>query len=400
MGNNFVLLLPGIVSVLKKSLPSNIITGALFSSLYQMNAASASTTISGLPFEGPVGGLRLALIDGQWVAFPRWSEREKATFELVVAGRITPANDVAIAMIEAGAGKNAWDLIYNGNGVKPDEKVVAEGIEAAKPFIRTLCDAINELKKKAAKPTKEFQLFPEYTDEFYKRVEELAAADLDPALVIADKIERQERVREIKEKVAQTLASEFEDMSDEEKDRELGNAFKALQRSIVRRRVLEKGERIDGRGLKDIRTLSAEETKDLTQLESIWYEGEVSAGEHYNWTRYYALNLHSVFYRGTVEFRCFNSTLHAGRAAAYVNLCLAMSAQAINQRSAVMQKTHSDNELFTFRVWLVRLGLNGSEFKDTRDHLLGNLDGDRAWRYDKDSYDVNKKKKKNREMER
>lgn len=135
-------------------------------------------------------------------------------------------------------------------------------------------------------------------------------------------------------------------------------------------------------------------------MESIWYEGEVSAGEHYNWTRYYALNLHSVFYRGTVEWRCFNSTLHAGRAAAYINLCLAMSAQAIAQRSTVMRKTHSDNELFTFRVWLVRLGLNGPEFKNTRDHLLANLDGDRAWRYDKDSYEVNKKKKKNREMER
>ena len=152
--------------------------------------------------------------------------------------------------------------------------------------------------------------------------------------------------------------------------------------------------------LQKARQLSAEETTDLTQLESIWYEGNVESGKHYNWTRYYALNLHSVFYRGTVEFRCFNSTLHAEQAAAYVNLCLAMSAQAINQRSAVMQKTHSDNELFTFRVWLVRLGLNGSEFKDTRDHLLANLDGDRAWRYDKDSYDVNKKKKKNREMER
>ena len=139
---------------------------------------------------------------------------------------------------------------------------------------------------------------------------------------------------------------------------------------------------------------------DLTQLERIWYEGDVSAGEHYNWTRYYALNLHSVFYRGTVEWRCFNSTLHAGRAAAYINLCLAMSAQAIAQRSTVMRKTHSDNELFTFRVWLVRLGLNGPEFKNTRDHLLANLDGDRAWRYDKDSYEVNKKKKKNREMER
>ena len=77
-----------------------------------------------------------------------------------------------------------------------------------------------------------------------------------------------------------------------------------------------------------------------------------------------------------------------------------MSAQAINQRSTVMRKTMSDNELFTFRVWLVRLGLNGEEFKNTRNHLLANLDGDRAWRYDKDSYEVNRKKKKSREMER
>ena len=83
-----------------------------------------------------------------------------------------------------------------------------------------------------------------------------------------------------------------------------------------------------------------------------------------------------------------------------MNFCRATSAQAINQRSTVMRKTMSDNELFTFRVWLVRLGLNGEEFKNTRNHLLANLDGDRAWRYDKDSYEVNKKKKKSREMER
>ena len=152
--------------------------------------------------------------------------------------------------------------------------------------------------------------------------------------------------------------------------------------------------------LRRARQLSANETKDLTQLESIWYEGDINTTEHYNWTRYYALNLHSVFYRGTIEWRCFNSTLHAGRAAAYINLCLAMSAQAISQRNTVMRKTQSDNELFTFRVWLVRLGLNGPEFKNTRDHLLANLDGDRAWRYDKDSYEVNKKKKKNRGTER
>lgn len=151
------------------------------------------------------------------------------------------------------------------------------------------------------------------------------------------------------------------------------------------------------------RRLSAEETKDLTRLENIWYEDfdhYNSRHDHYNDSRYYALSLHSVFYRGTVEFRCFNATLHAGRAKAYLHLCLAMSAKAIEQRSAVMRRTHSENEAFTFRVWLVRLGLNGDEFKNTRKHLLANLEGDRAWRYDKDSYEVNKKKKKNKSQER
>lgn len=173
--------------------------------------------------------------------------------------------------------------------------------------------------------------------------------------------------------------------------------FKALQ--VNESRAARWCQKVREPMLRQARTLSSEETKDLTQLESIWYEGDVDSTYHYNWTRYYALNLHSVFYRGTVEWRCFNSTLHAGRAAAYVNLCLAMSAQAIAQRSTVMRKTQSDNELFTFRVWLVRLGLNGEEFKHTRDHLLANLEGDRAWRYDKDSYEVNKKKRRH-EMER
>lgn len=174
--------------------------------------------------------------------------------------------------------------------------------------------------------------------------------------------------------------------------------FKALQ--VNESRASRWCQKVREPMLREARKLSSDETKDLTKLESIWYEGDICSNEHYNWTRYYALNLHSVFYRGTVEWRCFNSTLHAGRAAAYVNLCLAISVQAIAQRSTVMKKTQSDNELFTFRVWLVRLGLNGPEFKHTRDHLLANLDGDRAWRYDKDSYDGAKKKKKSKEMER
>ena len=202
-----------------------------------LNAASASTMISGLPFEGPVSGVRLALIDGQWVAFPRWSERERAVFEIVVAGRVVENGDVAIAMIEAGAGKNAWHL---------------------KPFIKTICEAQNKLKAKAPKPAKEFQLFPEYTEDLYNRIDEIAHSQLDEALSIAEKLPRQERIHEIKEQVREQLANEFTDMDDAEKEKELGNAFKELQRQIVRRRILTQDYRIDGRGLRDIRTLSAE----------------------------------------------------------------------------------------------------------------------------------------------
>ncbi|WEV46416.1 polyribonucleotide nucleotidyltransferase [Bifidobacterium sp. ESL0690] len=224
-----------------------------------LNAASASTMISGLPFEGPVSGVRLALVDGQWVAFPRWSERDRAVFEIVVAGRVIENGDVAIAMIEAGAGKNAWNLIYDEGQQKPDEEVVAGGLEAAKPFIKVICEAQNELKEKAGKTNdKEFQLFPEYTDELYKRIDEIAHDDLNDALSIAAKLPRQERIHEIKEDVRAKLADEFTDMDDAEKEKELGNAFKELQRQIVRRRVLTEDFRIDGRGLRDIRTLSAE----------------------------------------------------------------------------------------------------------------------------------------------
>ena len=174
--------------------------------------------------------------------------------------------------------------------------------------------------------------------------------------------------------------------------------FKALQ--VNEERAEHWCRKVREPMLREARKLSSAETKDLTALEEIWYEGNVDKESHYNWTRYYAANLHSMFYRGTVEWRCFNSTLHAGKAAAYVNLCLAISAQAISQRSTVMRRTRSDNEAFTFRVWLVRLGLNGPEFKHTREHLLEHLEGDRAWRHDKETYPANQKKKRRRENER
>ena len=125
----------------------------------------------------------------------------------------------------------------------------------------------------------------------------------------------------------------------------------------------------------------------MERLKREWYGGNDGSYEHYNWTRYYALNLHSVFYRGTLEWRCFESTLHAGKVRANITLALAISAQAINQKKTLMRKTEiSENPAFTFRTFLLRLGLIGPEYKNVRGHLLVNLPGDRAWRYDRSNY--------------
>ena len=151
-----------------------------------INAASMSTQIAGLPFTGPIGGTRLALIDGQWVAFPRWSELERSVFNIVVAGRIVTkedgSEDVAIMMVEAGGGKNEWELIQAG-ATAPTEDVVADGLEAAKPFIKALCEAQIKVAEKASKETADFPLFLDYTDEEYAAVEEYAAEKVAQALL-------------------------------------------------------------------------------------------------------------------------------------------------------------------------------------------------------------------------
>src|SRR3954470_12669803 len=105
-----------------------------------INGASASTQLSGLPFSGPVGGTRVALIRGQWVAFPTHSEIEDAVFDMVVAGRVLPDGDVAIMMVEAEATEKTIQLVAGG-ATAPTEEIVAQGLEAAKPFIKVLCEA-------------------------------------------------------------------------------------------------------------------------------------------------------------------------------------------------------------------------------------------------------------------
>ncbi|MBO6020554.1 MAG: polyribonucleotide nucleotidyltransferase [Aeriscardovia sp.] len=226
--------------------------------ILSLNAASASTCIAGIPFRGPVGAVRLALIDGEWLAFPRLSERKRAVFELTLAGRMTEKGQVAVTTIEACAGKDAWNLIHNENQPKPDEDLVAEGVELAKHFIQMLCEAQLELKRKTGKARREVVLFPEYEEPLYKQVSKICSRDLDEALLIPGKMERRERLNEILEHVHAEMAESFKDMDPEEKERQIDASIKDIQKSILREHILKNEERVDGRGLDDLRSITAE----------------------------------------------------------------------------------------------------------------------------------------------
>ena len=221
-----------------------------------INAASMSTQIAGLPFTGPIGGTRLALIDDQWVAFPRWSELERSVFNIVVAGRIVTkedgSEDVAIMMVEAGGGKNEWDLIQAG-ATAPTEDVVADGLEAAKPFIKALCEAQIKVAEKASKETADFPLFLDYTDEEYAAVEEYAAEKVAQALLTEGKLARDEAVDAVKEEMLGALAERFP-----ESEKALKAAFRSLEKATIRNRTLREEIRMDGRTPRQIRSLSAE----------------------------------------------------------------------------------------------------------------------------------------------
>ena len=173
-----------------------------------INAASMSTQLAGLPFSGPIGGVRVALIEGQWVAFPNHSDLEKAVFDMVVAGSIIDG-DVAIIMVEAEATTQTINLIKAG-AKAPTEEIVGEGLEAAKPFIRILCQAQMDLAKVAAKPTGEFPVFLDYQDDAYAAVEAAAKDDLAKALTIAGKQERETKLDEVNASVKEKLAATFE----------------------------------------------------------------------------------------------------------------------------------------------------------------------------------------------
>ena len=130
-----------------------------------------------------------------------------------------------------------------------------------------------------------------------------------------------------------------------------------------------------------IETINRRKPQTMEALKDIWYAGSTRGrDEHYNDTRYHGLNLHSTFTKGTVEFRLFNSTTHAGEIKAYIQFCLAVSHQALTQKKASARKTVTDNEKYAFRCWMLRLGLSGDEFKTCRLHFLKHLEGNSAWR--------------------
>ncbi|TDD30297.1 polyribonucleotide nucleotidyltransferase [Kribbella turkmenica] len=217
-----------------------------------INAASMSTQLAGLPFSGPIGGVRVALIEGQWVAFPTHTELEDAVFDMVVAGRVTDTGDVAIMMVEAESTPGTFDKVAAGVQA-PTEEIVAEGLEASKAFIKTLVEAQADLAARAAKPTGEFPVFPDYQDDAFAAVEAAATEELSQALTIAGKAERESATEAVKVAVVDKLAADFEG-----REKELSAAFRSLTKKLVRQRVLKDKVRIDGRGLADIRPLKAQ----------------------------------------------------------------------------------------------------------------------------------------------
>jgi polyribonucleotide nucleotidyltransferase len=227
-----------------------------------INAASMSTQLAGLPFSGPIGGVRVALIKGEWMAFPTHEQLAQATFDMVVAGRVLAGDeggdgDVAIMMVEAESTPETLRLIADADSgaVAPTEDTVAEGLEAAKPFIRVLCEAQQRLAAQAGggASSAEYPVFVDYAEAVYEAVAREVSGELAKALTIAGKHDREAETDRVKALAIEKLGEQFEG-----REKEISGAFRSLTKKLVRERIIRDGVRIDGRGLTDIRPLSAQ----------------------------------------------------------------------------------------------------------------------------------------------
>jgi polyribonucleotide nucleotidyltransferase len=228
-----------------------------------INGASAALMVSGIPFNGPIGAVRLAHLDGKWVAHPTYQQGDESTFELVVAGRQLHDGDVAIMMVEAG-GTEASDRLYEAGAPKVTEDVIVEGLEEAKKWIKASVQLQLDLVAKVQEANGPIELIAydehfDYQADVFDAVAGLVREGVGEAMSIADKHDRQVRLDELKDVVLAELVGgsdapgQFAGRSGEVK-----KAFSALQKQIVRHRIVTTGERIDGRGTADIRPLAAQ----------------------------------------------------------------------------------------------------------------------------------------------
>ncbi|MGP0003921.1 MAG: polyribonucleotide nucleotidyltransferase [Acidimicrobiales bacterium] len=222
-----------------------------------INGASAALMVSGVPFDGPIGAVRMAYsIEGAWLPHATYQEGDASTFELVVAGRALgtePDADIAIMMVEAGGTESAWQF-YEAGAPKVTEEVIAEGLEASKTWIRESIELQRELVAKAGrKETMAFELFVDYGDDVFEKVAEVGAEAIETANAITSKAERNAALDAATDTIIEELAPEFL-----EREREIKAAIRSYTKKIVRRRIVSEGVRIDGRGTTDIRPLSAE----------------------------------------------------------------------------------------------------------------------------------------------
>ncbi len=219
-----------------------------------INAASAALMLSGIPFDGPIGAVRVAWsAEGRWVPHPTYQEGAESTFELVVAGRELDNGDVAIMMVEAGGTAASWKL-YESGTPKVDEDMLAGGLEVSKRYIKESIALQKELMATAGvREPMSWTPVLDYGDDVMARVGEVGTPLLQPAIRIAIKAERNEATDAATAEIKATLAAEFEG-----RGKEISEAVRSLTKKLVRKRIVDSGERIDGRGPRDLRPVTAE----------------------------------------------------------------------------------------------------------------------------------------------
>jgi polyribonucleotide nucleotidyltransferase len=221
-----------------------------------MNAASVATCLAGLPFDGPVGSVRMGMVDGEWVINPTFQQIEEATFDVVVAGRQNDAGEIDVLMIEGEAPDNTWALIAGG-AKAPTEAVVAEGLDAAKRAISEILEFQRAFIAEAGVTPKPFEPSPLYGDDLYETLSAFASDPLSEAIV-PDRVEREAKLDALKADAKAHVASALGEDAFATRTGEFSPAWKQLQKKVMRKRVIDEGIRLDGRGPADIRPLSAE----------------------------------------------------------------------------------------------------------------------------------------------